>query len=70
MWHGLSAADKDDPSLVASKLVDLMAMARDPEEVIKCFSPGGEFVGITTETPPAGGPQRSNPPSQRVGWTF
>ena len=48
MFNALSAGDKSDPHGVASKLVEIMAQAREPLEELKAGSLS-EFVGVTTE---------------------
>ena len=48
MFNALGAAEKSDPHGVASKIVEIMAQARDPLEELKAGSLS-EFVGVTTE---------------------
>ena len=73
MFNALSAADKMDPHGVASKIVEIMAQARDPLEELKAGSLA-EFVGVTTEEAggrrpsgmqPGGQPDRGRAPLGR-----
>ena len=48
MFNALGAAEKSDPHGVASKIVEIMAQARDPLEELKAGSLA-EFVGVTTD---------------------
>ena len=53
MFNALGAAEKSDPHGVASKIVEIMAQARDPLEELKAGSLA-EFVGLTTTEEPGG----------------
>ena len=52
LWSTLTVAQKANPSVVASKLVEMMALARDPLELFKSVtgkSSISEFVGIASD---------------------